>query len=375
MSHSMTPPIPRSLFIGIDHVAHLASGGEAPVLRSHVDAATRFLLDKGDGVPGRERFFPVVASARERIGALLGGGPHEVSFLAHATEGLFVASEAIDWRPGDNVVVEQSEYPSVLQAWQRLRHRGVEVRAVGVEPVVPHAELAAAVDGRTRAVAASHVSYLTGARHDLAALRRVADRVGARLVIDASHALGVVPVDGTLCDVVVSCCYKWLFGVHGAGVFYANARRWPDLAPPWVGWHSTERDEDWRRRTDYRLRAGAERFEAGNPPFLPLYILENARRTLDAIDRPAIEAHVLALGGELRQGLVKLGLPVLTPEAPESRAGNIVFATDRSRELEARLRTAGVLTWSGDGRLRLSVHGYNDEVDVARALDALARLS
>jgi selenocysteine lyase/cysteine desulfurase len=371
----MTPPIPKGLFVGIAHVAHLASGGEAPVLRSHVDAATRFLLDKGDGMPGRERFFPVVAAARERLASLLGGAPHEVSFLAHASEGLFVASEAIDWRPGDNVVVEQSEYPSVLQAWQRLRARGVEVRAVGAEPVVPHAELAAAVDGRTRVVAASHVSYLTGARHDLGALRHLADRVGARLVVDASHALGAVPVDGTLCDVVVSCCYKWLFGVHGAGVFYANGRRWPDLAPPWVGWHSTERDEDWRRRTDYRLRAGAERFEAGNPPFLALYLLENARRTLDGVDRGAIEAHVLALGGELRRGLVKLGLPVLTPEAPESRAGNIVFATDRSRELEARLRAAGVLTWSGDGRLRLSVHGYNDEGDVARALDALARLT
>jgi cysteine desulfurase / selenocysteine lyase len=370
-----TPPIAKSLFIGIEHVAHLATGGEAPVLRSHVDAATRFLLDKGDGMPGRERFFPVVTSVRERLAALLGGRPEDVSFLAHASEGLFVASEGIDWRPGDNVVVERSEYPSVLQTWQRLRARGVEVRAVGGEPVVPHAELEAAVDRRTRVIAASHVSYLTGARHDLGALRRLADRVDARLVVDASHGLGVVPVDGTLCDVVVSCCYKFLCGVHGAGVFFLNQRRWPDLAPPWVGWHSAEREEDWRRRTEYRLRTGPERFEAGNPPFLPLYLLDNARRTLDPVPIPAIEAHVLALGGELRQGLVKLGLPVLTPEAPETRAGNVVFATDRSREVEARLRAAGVLTWSGDGRLRISVHGYNDEGDVARAIDALARLA
>ena len=132
-------------------------------------------------------------------------------------------------------------------------------------------------------MAVSHVSYLTGARHDLVTLRRLVDRVGARLVVDASHALGVVPVDGASCDVVVSCCYKWLFGVHGAGVFFVNRRRWPDLPPPWVGWHSTEREEDWRRRGTYHLRTGAERFEAGNPPFLPLYVLENARRTLDEV--------------------------------------------------------------------------------------------
>jgi selenocysteine lyase/cysteine desulfurase len=286
-----------------------------------------------------------------------------------------VASEGIDWRAGDNAVVGQSEFPSVLLAWQRLRARGIAVRQVGREAVVTPDEIAAAVDRRTRVIAASHVGYLTGARHDLRRLRALADRVGARLVIDASHALGVVPVDGTLCDVVVACCYKWLLAVHGAGVFYVNSRRWPDLAAPWVGWHSTEREEDWRRRTEYRLREDGSRFEAGNPPFLPIYVLDSALRTLDSLDPRAVEAHVLGLGGTLRAGLAKLGLPVLTPEAPEGRAGNIVFATDRSADVERALREAGVLVWAGDGRVRLSVHAHNDEADVLRALAVLGDLT
>ena len=238
-----------------------------------------------------------------------------------------------------------------------------------------HDEIAAAVDQRTRAIAVSHVGYLTGARHDLGRLRSVADRVGARLVVDASHALGVVPVDGALCDVVVACCYKWLLAVHGVGVFYVNSRRWPDLAAPWVGWHSTHREDDWRRRTEYRMREDGSRFEAGNPPFLPVYVLDSALRTLAGLDPRAVEAHVLALGGILRAGLVKLGLPVLTPEAPEERAGNIVFATDRCMDVERALREAGVLVWAGDGRVRLSVHAYNDEADVVRALAALGDLA
>ena len=194
-------------------------------------------------------------------------------------------------------------------------------------------------------------------------------------MVDASHALGVVPVDGTLCDVVVACCYKWLLAVHGVGVFYVNRRRWPELEAPWVGWHSTHRDDDWRQRTDYRFREDGSRFEAGNPPFLPVYVLESGLRTLDSLDPRVVEAHVLALGGSLRSGLVKLGLPVLTPEAPEERAGNIVFATDRSLDVERALRDAGVLVWAGDGRVRLSVHAYNDEADVARALAVLEDLT
>jgi selenocysteine lyase/cysteine desulfurase len=366
--------IPRTEFVGIEHVAHLATGGEAPVLRAHLDAAAQFLLDKGDGMPGRERFYVVAERARAALARRLGGRPGDVAFLASASAGLHVAAEGVDWRPGDNVVVAQSEFPSVLHAWQRLRPRGVDVRAVGREAVATLDEVAAAADVRTRVIAASHVSYLTGARHSLAALRAVADRVGARLIVDASHALGVVPVDGTLCDVVVACCYKWLLAVHGVGVLFVNGRRWPDLAPPWVGWHSTEREEDWRRRTGYTFRPGGERFEAGNPSFLGVYLLERALRTLDGLDPARVEAHVLALGGTLRAGLQKLGLPVLTPEAPEQRAGNIVFASGRPAEVEAALRAAGVLVWAGDGRVRLSVHAFNDEADVERALAALAAL-
>ncbi len=367
--------IPKTAFIGIDHVAHLATGGEAPVLRANLAAATQFLLDKGDGMPGRERFFATADRTRVALAARLGGRPEDIAFLGSASEGFHVASEGIDWRSGDNVVVGQSEFPSVLLAWQRLRPRGVEVRAVGREPVVTYDEIAAAVDRRTRVIAVSHVAYLTGARHDLRRLRSLADRVGARLIVDASHALGVVPVDGTLCDVVVACCYKWVLAVHGVGVFYVNSRRWPDLAAPWVGWHSTLREDDWRRRTEYRLREDSSRFEAGNPPFLPIYVLESALRTLDGIDPRASEAYVLALGGALRAGLVKLGLTVLTPEAPEERAGNIVFATDHSLEVGRALQDAGVLVWAGDARVRLSVHVFNDEADVARALAVLGDLT
>ena len=39
----MTPPIPKREFIGIEHVAHLAAGGEAPVLASHLQAAARLI--------------------------------------------------------------------------------------------------------------------------------------------------------------------------------------------------------------------------------------------------------------------------------------------------------------------------------------------
>ncbi len=369
----MAALIPREEFVGIEHVAHLAAGGETPVLRSHLGVAAQFLMDKGSGMPGRGRYAAVTARAKAALAELLGGQADEIALLAHASEGLFVASQGLDWRPGDNVVVERVEYPSVLYAWQNLRSRSIEVRGVGAGLVPSLEEVERAVDGRTRVIAVSQVSYLTGARHDLAAFRKIADAVGARLVVDASHALGVVPVPGELCDIVVSCCYKWLFGVHGVGVFYANSRRWPELDPPWVGWHSVVREEDWRCRDDYRLKPDAERFEAGNLSFVGVYLLDNALQMLLRVGIARIEPYVLRLGGILWRGLKQLGVPLVTPEADAARAGNIVFTAERPLEIERWLREAGVICWAGDGRVRLSVHAYNDEADVSRALAALAR--
>ncbi len=370
----MAPLIPKSEFIGIEQAVHLAAGGEAPMLASHVAAATRFMFDKGVGMPGRERMFEVVGNVRAGLGRMLGVASEDIALMLNAGAGLHAAASSIDCRSGGNVVVARSEFPSLIHVWQGLPGVEIELRQVGDGIVPTLADYEAAVDSNTRAIAVSQVSYLTGARQDLSALRTLADRHGARLIVDASHALGVVPVPGELCDVVVSCAYKWLLGTHGIGVFYVNSRRWPELAPTAIGWHSVIEEPDWRRRDGYRLKIDGQRFEQGNLAFLSAYILDGALERLSRLAPEQVEAHAIRLGTMLIDGLTRLGLEVTTPVAPAARAGNICFATPRSEELEAALRERGILVWGGDGRIRISTHVYNDENDVARALDTLAGL-
>ena len=369
----MSTLIPKHDFVGIEEVAHLAAGGETPALRAHIDATGRFLRDKTAGMPGRERMYLVAARVKERLARMLSRKADEIAFLFNASEGIFVAANGIEWRPGDNVVTALSEFPSVRGAWDHSR--ALEVRVVGKGLVPTLDELRAAVDRRTRIIAISHVSYLTGARWDLNALREIADAVGARLVVDASHSLGVIPVDAGLCDVVVSCCYKWMFGAHGVGVFFVNSDRWPDLGPPWMGWHSIEPNSDRGRTNRYRMKDSMERFESGNYSFVSLYMLDTGLAALERVGISSIEKHVLALGDRLCDELKSLGCDVLTPTEPAMRAGNIAIAAKDSERLEEKLRAAGVLTWAGDGRLRLSVHAYNDESDVARAASAMRSIT
>jgi cysteine desulfurase / selenocysteine lyase len=232
--------------------------------------------------------------------------------------------------------------------------------------------IAEAATPRTRVICVSFVSYLTGYRLDLRRLASIAHAHGAVLAVDVSHALGSMPIPIEACDVLVSCCYKFALGVHGVGVFYLNQRQLAKLLQPAVGWFSIEWPGLEERSERYTLKRGSGRFELGNPSFVSIFVLREGLRVLAQVGSAAIEAHVLELGGRLRAGLVDLGLDVWTPEVASRRATNIVFGAADADRIVDRLRAHKVLAWSGDGRVRFSIHGFNDTADVDAAVAAVA---
>lgn len=366
----------KELFVGLDGVAHLCTGGEAPWLRAHDEACRRFGALKSGGMAGRDEMFRVAARAREGVARLLGIGAARVAFLAHASEGLNQAVASVEWRVGDNAVFVDLEYPSLVYPVARLRDRGVEPRVVrSRNHRVAIDDLAAAVDGRTRLLLVSQVSYLTGQRLDLARCAEIARSRGAWLAVDVTHALGVAPVDGRLCDFLVSACYKWLLATHGVGVFAYEPARVGELRPNVIGWHSIAHRGGLVDPMAMPLRDDATRLEAGNPSLLGLFVLDSALAALAPHATAAILDHTHALGDALIDGLRRRGRAVMTPDGHLERAGNVCFLADEPERLAARLAEHGVLVWGSEGRVRVSAHLYNDDHDVDRffqALDACA---
>jgi selenocysteine lyase/cysteine desulfurase len=364
--------IDKSEFVGLEGVAHLCTGGEAPWLRSHDAACARFGALKSAGMAGRAEMFVTAERVRGRAARLLGVGPAEVAFLAHASEGLNQAVRSVEWRAGDNVVFADLEYPSLIYPAALLRERGVEPRVVRTHGHhLDLDDLAARVDRRTRLVLVSQVSYLTGQRLDLARCADVAHAVGAWLAVDATHAAGVAPVPGALCDFVVSSCYKWLLATHGVGLFAYNARRVGPLAPHTVGWHSVGHRGGSTDPLAMDWRGDASRLEAGNPSLLGLAVLDNALGRLEPLAASDVERHAQDLGRPLIDGLRTRGFTVITPEDPAERAGNVCFLADDAAGLAARLAARGVLVWGGEGRIRVSPHVHCDPADIDRFFDAL----
>jgi cysteine desulfurase / selenocysteine lyase len=367
--------IPKSRFVGLESIAHLATGGESPMLRSHLDSVQQFMLDKSQGEPARQLQAEVMQQARQRCAKLFKVAAQDLTFLSSSTEGINVVCYGLKWQAGDNVVVADVEFPSDILPWTKLKNHGVEIRVVKNSGwVINEQDILDKIDDRTRVVALSQVSMFTGQHMDVAMLSKAIRDTQALFLMDVTHAAGVVPVDAKYADIMVCSCYKWLLGTHGTAVFYCNPERLASLSPPFIGWASPTSSGGWQSPLEYCLPDNADRFLAANPSYISLYILNNAVEQLLKLGDENIQSHSLALGQHIRQGLDEFDLEMMTPREDHRRAGNICFMASNVEQLRTALEQRGVLVWGAYGhfgRVRVSAHVHNDTDDVTRFLTAM----
>ena len=369
------PLIAKSEFVGLENVTHLAAGGETPMLKSHRQAIDQFMIDKSRGEKARELEADMVELTRGKCARLFSVNPEEITFLSNASEGINNLAYGIDWQAGDNVVIADVEFPSGILPWTRFQSLGVEIRVVRHKSwFIDLEDIARLIDERTRVVAISHVSMFTGQRIDLESLSRLVRSSNAIFLLDATHAAGVVPVDASLADVMVSSCYKWLLGTHGAAVFYINRERLPDFQPPFLGWNTPDRHGGWEKPTEFTLQPSAHQFQPGNAGFISIYVLNNALDQILMTGIDAIEQHALTLSGMIYEAVESLGFELMTPPESSKRAGNVCFMAENLESIRLELEQQNILVWgayAGFGRLRISTHLYNDSADVERCISAL----
>ncbi len=372
------PLIPKEQFIGLNNVINLATGGESPMLKSHQDVITQFMRDKGAGETARDKEQNVMVRAQQKCAELFSVDARDITFLSSASEGINNVTYGLDWQPGDNVVVADVEFPSDVLPWTRLEDRGVELRIVEHDNwFISLEDIAAKIDHRTRVVAISHVSMFTGQRVNLIGLSRLVRSSNALLLLDATHAAGVVSVEASYADIMVSSCYKWMLGVHGAAVFYWNRERLPNFQPPFIGWNSVARSGGWKDPSAFTLHESADRFLPGNPGFISIYILDNALDHLLSLGAQKIEQHALALSNIALQGIKQLGWELMTPEDDQDRAGNVCFMAPDVNALREALDRKNILVWgayANFGRVRISTHLHNDSQDVERCIAAIQEI-
>ena len=290
--------------------------------------------------------------------------------------------------PPDEIVTTEAEHHANLIPWQELAARtGAALRWIPVDETGA-LDLGAAVEvigERTRVVAFSHVSNVTGAITDVARLVELARAAEALTVLDACQSVPHLPVDlpALGVDFAVFSGHKML-GPTGIGALWGRSELL-DAMPPFLTGGSMITKVTMESAS---YLPAPTRFEAGTQRVAQAVALAEAVRYLQGIGMERVAAHEHELGQRLAAGLAQLeGIRLIGPPPGADRVGlaAVDVAGVHAHDVGQVLDSAGVAVRVGHhcaqplhralgltASTRASAYLYNTTADVDRFLAELA---
>ena len=302
-------------------------------------------------------------AAREAVSRFVGGGERngevsgEIVWTKNATEALNLVAyslqnETLDGgplalRPGDEILVTEAEHHANLVPWQQLARRtGATLRWLGLtdDGRIDLSTLDR-ISPRTRVVAFTHVSNVTGAVSPVADIVAAARAVGALVVLDACQSVPHMPVDlpALGVDLAAFSAHKML-GPTGVGALWARPGLLDEF-PPFMTGGSMVEVVTMEKTT---FMPPPARFEAGSQAVAQIAAWTAAVEYLEGLGMADVAAHEAKLTAHCIAGITQIdGVRLLGPVA--GGIGVVSFAVDgvHPHDVSQYLDAAGIEVRAG----------------------------
>jgi cysteine desulfurase family protein len=373
---------------------HAASSWPKPpeVTQAMVDCMNEYAANPGRGSHQLAvRASRALFECRRNLAKLFGvKNPNDISFASSTTMALNQATKGF-LRTGDHVICTSIEHNSVRRPLEYLQTSiGVELSYVKTDSTgrIDLDRLEEAIRPNTKLIACAHASNLLGTILPIEEIGKLAQRYGAKLLVDAAQTAGIYPIDVERMGIHMLAFpgHKGLLGPQGTGGLYIHPEL--ELEPLLHGGTGSQSE------SIAQPKVRPDRYESGtqNTPGIAglnegvKYIL---RETVEVIHQR--EQRLIKRLMEGLQGIE--GVTLLGPPPDEPRTGiaaftlknadssEIAFVLDQSFGIAVRAgyhctplghETAGTLE---RGAVRASVgYGTKDE-DVEAFIEAMEEIS
>ena len=268
--------------------------------------------------------------AREKVAQFINApAAREVIFTRSATESINLVAYALTGSvmPGDEILITESEHHANLVPWQQLAGRtGATLRWFTVLPDGRLDVDPALITDRTKIVALTGQSNVTGVNPPVADIARLAHEAGALVLCDGAQLVPHHPVDVRALDVdfLVFSGHKML-GPLGLGVLYGKYAQLEALPPFLSGGDMIE----VVRMEGSTFQPPPARFETGVPPAPLAAGLAAAVDYLTRLGMDNVAAHEESLTAHAIDALLDIpGVRILGPTTTKDRGGAVAFEVD-----------------------------------------------
>jgi cysteine desulfurase / selenocysteine lyase len=273
----------------------------------------------------------IYEGARAKVAAFLGADPGEVVFTKSATEAVNLVAYALTSSvlrssrgPGAEILVTEMEHHANLVPWQQLAERtGATLRWLAVTPDGRLDVDPSLVTERTKIVAVTGQSNVTGVIPPVEQIARLAHEAGALVLVDGAQLVPHHPVDVRALDAdfLVFSGHKML-GPLGLGVLYGRRDRLEALPPFLAGGEMIE----VVRMEGSTFQPPPVRFEPGVPPAPQAAGLAAAVDYLTRLGMDNVAAHEESLTAHALDALLQInGVRVFGPDTTKDRGGAVAF--------------------------------------------------
>ncbi len=382
----------RALFDIPREICYLNAASWSPLPLATQQAGRVGVARKGQpwlidpALPGRQ-----YERARGAAARLINADADDVALISSVSYGVAAAAKLLAVPAASRVLVLENDHSSAVLEWMTRAPAGkftVEVVPQPDDGNWTAAMLAAIERSGAPPVGLASISSVHWSDGGLLDMDRVAAALraqGAMLLVDATHAVGVMKIDVKRLDpdFLVFPTYKWLLGPYGRAFLYVAKRRQDGVPLEQTSYGrraiSSEHESYYR---DLEFVAGARRFDMGERDhFISLEMASIGMELMAEWGWEAVEARLRALTQRLADALRDSGMlrdgSVTVPDAAR-RAPHILslrFPAGMPKHLIERLAAERVYVAPRVGRMRISPHVYNDEDDIDRFVAAFRRLA
>ena len=342
---------------------------QGPLPRTAVEAASEALEWKIS--PGRlndDAFSEIPQKLKRALGRLITVPPEEIILGNSTSYGIHLLANGIPWKPGDEVLLVNGDFPANILPWRALEKRGVVVRFLHPRGAVPDAgDITDSLTPATRLFCTSWVNSFNGYAVDIQAIGRVCRENGTLLIVNGSQALGArtLNLSSTPVDAFTSCGFKWLCGPYGTGFCWIRPDVLDTLEYNQAYWLTMQQGRSLDRMREVTIRddLGASAYDvfctANFLNFMPWiktveYLLERGMERIEEYDHRLVSHLINGLDPERyelispRQGVARSTLVLMTHREPEKNRN--IFETLKREGFDISLR---------EGNLRISPNLYN----------------